>query len=438
MAAPEPAFTFTIPSIHDDTPLDCRIYHPATLPGAPTVSSHRWIKKGAVIGHPYAPLGGNFDDHVVGMVADELLKEGFVVGTFNFRGAHHSKGRTSWTGKPELDDYISFAGFLIHYLDLLQPQPSPPISTPTTPSTPRSRTSTSPTPPHPTLKAPNPSLLLLAGYSYGSLITKHLPPTSHILSLFSLSTLGSAAAEILLRAHTLAAQRNRESAAAARHHSKKHSSHELHPLKMGGEETSPDLRRSSREVRRSAEHARSLELPHGIRSLSLRRKRGASQPEREGGGGGNGLAVIESRVAASPSASVSPDAKIDGEREDPRPAVSTAYLLISPVPPPLSTFMIPGIGHKFWNKHKDHQGETIVERPTLALFGDSDGFVAVRKYRQWAAKLAAEPESRFEYQEVLGAGHFWHEKGVEEKLREGVRRWVGSLGAETEAEGDEM
>jgi len=38
-----------------------------------------------VVAHPYAPLGGNYDDRVVGIVADELLKEGFVVGTFNFR-----------------------------------------------------------------------------------------------------------------------------------------------------------------------------------------------------------------------------------------------------------------------------------------------------------------------------------------------------------------
>ncbi|KAF2814777.1 uncharacterized protein BDZ99DRAFT_184501 [Mytilinidion resinicola] len=421
MAVPEPAFTFTIPSIHDDTPLDCRIYHPAALLDAPAAGSHRWTKSGTVIAHPYAPLGGSYDDHVVGMVADELLKEGFVVGTFNFRGAHHSKGRTSWTGKPELDDYISFAGFLIHYLDLLQLQSPPPVSKPTMPSASRSPISPEKLPSKPKENLPEKALILLAGYSYGSLITKHLPPTAQLLSLFSRPTPGSAAAEILLRAHTLAAQFNRELAAA--HQSAKKHSHEPHPVKMGGEETPPDLRRSSREVRRSSEHARSFELPHGMRSLSLRRKRGASQQSQE-----NGLAVIESRVSASTAPSPAPNLKQRESENDARPATSTAYLLISPVPPPLSTLMIPGIGHKFWNKHKEHQGETIVQRPTLALFGDADGFVAVRKYRQWAAKLAAEPGSRFEYGEVGGAGHFWHEEGVEGKLRENVQRWVGGLG----------
>jgi len=82
----EPAFSFTIPSLHDDISLDCRIYHPkdfsATL-GRATEKSHSLL--GAVVAHPYAPLGGSFDDAVVLAVARCLLKEGFVVGTFNFR-----------------------------------------------------------------------------------------------------------------------------------------------------------------------------------------------------------------------------------------------------------------------------------------------------------------------------------------------------------------
>ena len=34
---------------------------------------------------PYAPFGGCYDDWVVLSVAAEILKQGFVVGTFNFR-----------------------------------------------------------------------------------------------------------------------------------------------------------------------------------------------------------------------------------------------------------------------------------------------------------------------------------------------------------------
>ena len=33
----------------------------------------------------YAPFGGCYDDWVVTIAAAEILKQGFVVGTFNFR-----------------------------------------------------------------------------------------------------------------------------------------------------------------------------------------------------------------------------------------------------------------------------------------------------------------------------------------------------------------
>jgi alpha/beta superfamily hydrolase len=253
------------------------------------------------------------------------------------------------------------------------------------------------------------ALLILAGYSYGSLIAKHLPPTSQILEHFSLTTAGSAAAEILLRAHTLSAQSNRDLEDSGQ--SKTHSSHE-HSLtvKMGGEETSPEIRRSSREIRRSSERARSLDLQHSIRSISLRRRRRDD----------NSLSIIESRVERPESASPAVEANT-------YPAVSTAYLLISTVPAPLSTLMIPAVEHKIWNRHKDYHADNIVQRPTLALFGDQDGFVAVRKYRHWAARLKAELGSRFEYQEVTGAGHFWHEEGAELHLRNAIQKWVQGL-----------
>jgi anaerobic glycerol-3-phosphate dehydrogenase len=95
MHAPlEPHYSFTIPSIHDDTTLDCRIYHPDVfdepLENAPRRSP--WRKRGVVMAHPYAPMGGSYDDRIVGVVVDELLKAGYIIGTFNFRYrymAHH-------------------------------------------------------------------------------------------------------------------------------------------------------------------------------------------------------------------------------------------------------------------------------------------------------------------------------------------------------------
>lgn len=35
--------------------------------------------------HPYAPMGGCYDDPIVEAVTSRLLKNGFLVGTFNFR-----------------------------------------------------------------------------------------------------------------------------------------------------------------------------------------------------------------------------------------------------------------------------------------------------------------------------------------------------------------
>ena len=80
---PEPALTFTLPSLHDGLPLDCRVYHPHSLSASTT--SPAWRKNGAIVAHPYAPLGGCYDDPVVDTVAGTLLQCGFVVGTFNFR-----------------------------------------------------------------------------------------------------------------------------------------------------------------------------------------------------------------------------------------------------------------------------------------------------------------------------------------------------------------
>lgn len=80
---PEPALTFTIPSINDGTVLDCRIYHPASLLASP--NSPPWTKHGVILAHPYAPLGGCFDDPILEVLAAALLREGYLVMTFNFR-----------------------------------------------------------------------------------------------------------------------------------------------------------------------------------------------------------------------------------------------------------------------------------------------------------------------------------------------------------------
>lgn len=82
---PEPTIAFTIPSYQDATVLSCRLYHPLSLTGSP--AAPEWKRHAAVFAHPYAPLGGSADDHVVDVVAGTLLRKGYLVGTFNFRYA---------------------------------------------------------------------------------------------------------------------------------------------------------------------------------------------------------------------------------------------------------------------------------------------------------------------------------------------------------------
>ena len=81
------AYTFTIPSLQDDLDLECRIYNPPYSILAHTGKNPTWQPRGAIIAHPYAPLGGCYDDPIVLSLVQEILKQNYVVGTFNLRYA---------------------------------------------------------------------------------------------------------------------------------------------------------------------------------------------------------------------------------------------------------------------------------------------------------------------------------------------------------------
>jgi pimeloyl-ACP methyl ester carboxylesterase len=100
-------------------------------------------------------------------------------------GAGKSQGRTSWTGKPEIADYVSVAGFLIQYLDFLCPG-----TVETGPGT-------------------NGIKLVLGGYSYGSLIASRLPDIPNILAPFASRTPTDSALSITKIARELSSTLNR-------------------------------------------------------------------------------------------------------------------------------------------------------------------------------------------------------------------------------------
>ncbi|CAG8909420.1 unnamed protein product [Penicillium egyptiacum] len=171
MDLPSASFSFYLPSVYDGNKLECRIYLPSALQNIESAST--WPSRGAIVAHPYATLGGCYDDPVVSFIGSELLQAGCIVGTFNFRGAGHSEGRTSWTAKPELGDYVSFYGFMLQYLHFLklalargeQVHSKPCKATDGVKSCPDIR-------------------LIIGGYSYGSLIASHVPTLDTMLDLF--------------------------------------------------------------------------------------------------------------------------------------------------------------------------------------------------------------------------------------------------------------
>jgi pimeloyl-ACP methyl ester carboxylesterase len=245
-------------------------------------------------------------------------------------------------------------------------------------------------------------VVVLGGYSYGSLILRNLPPVPTILHPFAAPLAGSAADEIVLRARKLADQSNMEWVTLARDETrarrKSRAKHNSRPsITMGGEETSPGKRRSSREVRRSLEGSTRLEIRTRLRSLSHRRRDNTE------------ATTPTSPTSVENTSFTMPD---------------TRYLLISPLTPPLSSLAAPALIHKFWSKSKDDHQEIVGKHVSLAIYGDQDIFTSAKKLREWTEQLKSNPASRFRGVEVAGAGHFWIEHGVEEELRATLKKWV--------------
>jgi hypothetical protein len=307
------------------------------------------------------------------------------------RGAHGAKGRTSWSGKPELSDYRSFAGFFMHYLSYLQPDPPPDAA-----FVPEQLPVLAPVAANQQLDEQAP-IVVLAGYSYGSTILRHLPPVPSILQPFAAPPTGSAAHEALLCAHKLAAQANLEFLNLARDRARRSRRAHDHKLsvKMGGEETTPGKRRSSREIRRSLDGGKSLYIGGRLRSLShghRRPKDPLPQPPAE----------LEKRPAIQ--------------------VPEVRYLLVSPLTPPTSTLATLGLARGFWGR-PGHEDATLTKHETLAVYGDQDMFASAKKMREWVVRMEKENRGGFCGVEVTDAGHFWHEQGVERQLRETLQLW---------------
>lgn len=273
--------------------------------------------------------------------------------------------------------------------------------------------------------APLPACLLLAGYSYGAMVTLQLPPLESFLVQFASPATHTAMADIRLRAQHLAEQQVLIMSAPPS------SPRKSLGMRVGGDE---DM---SPQKPRNKPRAHSLDreerIRRGVKDILARtklihRKRNHSNPEH------------------SEEAEHEPCLENIGNLIKFR----IAYLLVSPplgVVTNLATmsFSNPLSSWSSWSRKRkgghssarNHESDTrreeseaerkLVKNTTLAIYGDQDGFLALKKMRDWALQLVNSEGSRFRYVEVPGAGHFWVEDGVAHKLSEAVSSFAAGL-----------
>lgn len=434
---PPPTLSFLLPSLHDEARLACRIYHPALLEEAGHGHVIQpWRRNAAVVAHPYAMMGGSYDDRIVSLIAGTLLHAGYVVATFNFRyvvhrmrivnhktltvrptdrGAAPSGGHTSWTSKAEQADYMSVVGFLAHYIHYLKPpQQSDKENDRPFAAQPR---------------------MLMAGYSYGAMVTLKVPTLETILVSFGSPLIHTAAADIRLRAQHLAEQQSTILSTPA-------SPRKSLGMRVGG--VDDDLPRKSHDKPHRAHSIdREDRIRKGVHELLERTKLIHHHHHH-------------SKKHDAENKSTNPhEAHVEKSMQvvEDMTAFNCAYLVVSPphgLMSNLATMTLPNPfagwpSRKSRQPHKSvsddaNQAQTavsesagdagdakLVQNPTLAVYGDADAFLALRKIRDWAAKLDSTPDSAFHYLEVAGAGHFWVEDDSFYRLRDAVEEFAGGL-----------
>ena len=302
---------------------------------------------------------------------------------------------------------MSFVGFFVNYMYVLRPRAS--AARPEAGESDRTLSpipSSIPSPPNQSSAAES-MILICGGYSYGSMITSYLPSTTVILARFANPVEGSAEAEIRLRARRLASRWNDEEAPkpptpnARGHHgrqmllgSTRSASHTL--IGGGGEEAAPGRRGGRRETRPRLDSIR--------KSFDFSRE---SRSQRRGG-----WERRESHDGVMPVVDI--------------PVPVTFYLLVSPLLPPVSALatLFTDLGQvaRESRDHHDIVRAKLTSNPSLAIYGTRDTFTSHKRLVKWSRALAQRPASKFQYREVTGGGHFWHEEGVDDQLRAMVGR----------------
>ena len=169
---------------------------------------------------------------------------------------------------------------------------------------------------------------------------------------------------------------------------------------VGGEESDPSSRCASHEGRRSMDAVR--------RSIERSRKK-----------------LLRRHSSEASEHTLMSESLVPVEIPPPQ----THYLLISLLQPPISIFAT-----MFSNLRSGYLAQReakFLDHPTLVIYGDKDLFASQRKLRRWAENMKSQSKSLFRFFEVAGAGHFWHEKGVETQMRGFIKEWVQDIARST-------
>ena len=349
-----------------------------------------------------------------------------------------------------MNDYVSAAGLLIHFLHRLRTKNASQIEAQDSHSG--------------VSEATTPVTFLFAGYSYGALTVTRLPDTSDILAHFGSPSPGSAASEILLRARSLFNQllqelrshQNRRQSRRGRESEPRVDHGAGHMIIMGGDESDPSVRRRSREAesasRLSVDAARKS-FDRSCRSFERSRQRILHRNNRSSADGDE--SPLDSRTNHAGETSVSPtistplsiqtppESKID------RIEVNSHYLLVSPLLGPLAQlatmFKMHSAPALAFSATKNPQLKLSMNR-TLVIYGSEDVFTSNRRLRRWSEdmaqgsatadasengsniqegeKLSRKGRKLFEWKEVPNAGHFWREDGAFDELNTTLAEWL--------------
>lgn len=314
---------------------------------------------------------------MVDRVGSVLTKEGYVLTTFNFRGADQSAGKTSWSGKGELGDYVSLYLFMVAFLghpgvgDCMQAADS------------EDSTSTS---------------LVLGGYSYGSMMAMHLPSLSYVQATCGqVHEPSSSETVIVSRAQELALSfldyvRGSMSSGG---------------VIMGGSETQPSGTRNSVGLSR-----RSIDLGRVRKSVDrLRHKLDPERPVLASSSGQSLVHPVEQKMNSR---------------------ISVSYLLISPLLGPVA-----GLATMFSRLRFQPRGsrinmndmtpdQALRSHASMIVYGSKDTFSSPKKIRKWCESLRQGLDSRLRFCEVQGAGHFWHDEDAAQELGLAIIQWLAS------------